>query len=227
MNKLVTIGNTRVGTVNIDSITFRRQNYRKMTREQWKSLQSSIDKFGFKGFILVEEEADGKFGIVDGHHRYEALKSRGIKDIPIMVLDANDRTAADLAMLSFNVSGEIVPEAYFDFIKELQDVVDSAELAALTANREDFLAQMEGLLNSTDTTDIAPTDVKTTDKPKKTKQSRVLKLENEDTGIYELYVVPNDYVISPALRDRCNELGIEITEHIAKPIEFCSIVQSL
>jgi hypothetical protein len=86
---------------------------------------------------------------------------------------------------------------------------------------------MEGLLNSTDGTDIAPTDVKTTDKPKKAKQSRVLKLENEDTGIYELYVVPSDYVISPALRDRCNELGIEITEHIAKPIEFCSIVQSL
>lgn len=224
--KLVTIGGTRVGTVDIKDITFRRTNYRKMTREQWRALQASIDKYGFRGFILVEEEEDGKFGIVDGHHRYEALKNRGIKEIPIMVLDANDKTAADLAMLSFNVSGEIVPDVYFDFIKELQEKVEIGELAALTATREDFLSQMEGML-AEDKTDITPTDVKDTSKPKKIKQCRIVQMLNTDTGIAEFFVVPNDYILPKELADKCEELGIELAEFIAKPIEYSPIVQSL
>lgn len=225
MSEFVTIGSTKVGTVDISDIVFRRTNYRKMTREQWKSLQSSIDKFGFKGFILVEDNGDGKFGIVDGHHRYEALKQRGIKDIPVMVLDADNKTDTDLAMLSFNVSGEIVPETYFDFIRELQEKVDTSELAALTATSEDFLAQMEGMLNTPDETNISPTDVKSSEKPKKVKQARIVVFRNTDSGIDEYCIAPNDFVVSQELRDVSASHGIEIEEVIAKPIELSTIYQ--
>ena len=71
-----------------------------------KGLTASIEKIGFLvPLIVVEGDGDGKtrYVIIDGQHRFEAAKSVGVKQFPVIVVPPDLATR----MMSFNVEKDL------------------------------------------------------------------------------------------------------------------------
>lgn len=144
--KLVTLGDMTLGMVPLTQIKQRRENYKKMTNQQLDTLRASVDKFGFQTFLVVTEEPDGSYGIVDGHHRFDLLKERGAESVPVVVLPKHlTATDADLGMLSFNIQGEIQDEKFMALIKDLMADADSEDLRRLATLSPAFMEQLHAL----------------------------------------------------------------------------------
>lgn len=161
---IVRLGPMRVGFVNPASINPRRENPRKMSPEELTALRSSVDSMGFKSFILAEEIKPGKFGIVDGHHRVQVLKEKGAPTIPIILLDpGTDAGQVDLAMLSFNVTGNPNGPVFVDFVRDLVAKMGVDIVASHVALDPAFLVDLGKTLDDaleamalTDATDSLP-----------------------------------------------------------------------
>lgn len=122
------INQVTVGTIPMSKLAIRRKNYRKMNAQQKETLQASVDKFGFQDLITVVKNEDGTYGIVDGHHRVEELQSRGADRIPVVLLpEGLSKTDADLGMLSFNVSAEVVDAEFATMIQDLMEAGADAD----------------------------------------------------------------------------------------------------
>lgn len=144
--KLISLGDMTVGSVPMDRIKQRRENYKKMTAQQLDTLRASVDKFGFQTFLVVTREPDGGYGIVDGHHRFDLLKERGAESAPVVVLPERvTATDADLGMLSFNVQGEIQDEKFMALIKDLMTDADAEDLRRLATLSPAFMEQLQSL----------------------------------------------------------------------------------
>jgi len=120
-----------------------------MTEAQKATLRKSIESFGFKSLIAVEPYDDGTFGVLDGHHRWEAAQAMGLKEVPVVLIDS-DEDGFDLAMLSFNVTADIIPDVYLDFLSELDSRVGPEMLASFTALDEGFLKDLGDTLSNAD-----------------------------------------------------------------------------
>jgi len=130
-----------VGSVPLGMLSFRRENYRKMTPAQKKTLRGSTDSLGFQSFILVIKEADGTYGIVDGHHRRDELEEQGAATAPVILLpEGTDPKKADLGMFSFNVSAEIQDDKFAKMVLEMLESGVAPEEVGLHAGvSEDFM----------------------------------------------------------------------------------------
>lgn len=133
--RIVELGkNFKVGMVSLSEITTRRQNYRRMTPEQRKALEASMRKLGFQAPVIVQEVDGGRYAIIDGHHRVDVARKLGITEIPVVILPKNLSDAdLDLAMLSFNITGEIEPEPYLKLLIDLSKEFSLDTLAEFTA----------------------------------------------------------------------------------------------
>jgi hypothetical protein len=67
------------------------KNY-PINREKVEALKNSINETTFWDNIMARKSGGGKFEIAYGHHRLEALKELGIKEIDIPVRDLDDAT---------------------------------------------------------------------------------------------------------------------------------------
>ena len=108
------------------------------------ALKANVEKLGFQSFIVVKEGGKpGTYEVIDGHHRWAALESLGRETAPVVVLPKSvSKADADLAMLSFNLSAEILPDEFYELVRDVQAQLGEAELAALTGLNEDFLKQL-------------------------------------------------------------------------------------
>lgn len=61
---------------------------RDLSESLRKHLELAIDKLGFLTPIIVTQ-IDGRFYVIDGQHRLEAIKSLGVSEIPAIVVDEN------------------------------------------------------------------------------------------------------------------------------------------
>ena len=71
----------------IDSLIFAEYNPRQLTKEQYKHLKDSIDRFGLVDPIIVNKNKDRKNIIVGGHQRVKVAKDMNIKEVPVIELD--------------------------------------------------------------------------------------------------------------------------------------------
>lgn len=119
-----------------------------MSPAEYKALQESVGRFGFKSFVVTEEIEPGRYGVVDGHHRWKVAIEQGMERIPIVLLDDHTEKAwADLAMLSFNVSGNPVEETYVDLLAELTRELGADVTAGMTALDPSFLENFQADLD--------------------------------------------------------------------------------
>lgn len=135
-------GGMKLGMVPTASLSRRRTNYRAMPESSMAALRNSVEKFGFKSFIVV---APGKekdtYEVVDGHHRWETAQSLNMPEVPVVMLE-QDSNGTDLAMLSFNVQADVIPDVYVDFLKEMTDKIGTETLASFTGISDDFLSDL-------------------------------------------------------------------------------------
>lgn len=68
-------------------------------KEALETLADSIAKYGVLQPITVRRRADGKYLIIAGERRWRAAQLSGLKDIPALVIEADDRLAAELALI--------------------------------------------------------------------------------------------------------------------------------
>lgn len=135
-------GGMKIGMVETRKLVRRRTNYRAMTDAERAALKNSVEKFGFKSFIVVAPGKDkGTFEVVDGHHRWQTAQDLKMEQVPVVMLE-QDANGTDLAMLSFNVQADVIPDVYVDFLQELNARVGSQTLAAFTGIDDNFLADL-------------------------------------------------------------------------------------
>lgn len=135
-------GDITIGMLKPSQLVRRRTNYRQMDSESYSTLKASMDANGFRSFVLVGKAPNsGEYEILDGHHRWQAAQDMGMESIPVVLLEANE-DAKDLAMLSFNVTADILPEVYLDLLSEMNDRVGPEVLARYTAVDQSFLEDL-------------------------------------------------------------------------------------
>ncbi len=64
-----------------------------------EELSSSIKENGLLQPILVREGAEGRYQIIAGERRFRASKLAGLEDIPAIILDKDDRKAAEISLI--------------------------------------------------------------------------------------------------------------------------------
>lgn len=217
------INKVTVGTIPLSKLSIRRKNYRKMNREQKETLQASVDKFGFQDLITVVREADGTYGIVDGHHRVEELESRGADKIPVVLLpEGLSKTDADLGMLSFNVSAEIVDVEFSELIKELMGSgADIEEIRKHATISESFMEALQSHLAEPTGGSLDGEDIQSGiggEKPRKAKKPPQVKLvviltkDEEDNVVPAFFLTHADTIIGKEVRDVLAGENIDLEE---------------
>lgn len=140
----------KIGEVPLSSLKQRRANFRKMRPEVFDSLKEAIKHVGFQSLIVVQEgQEKDTFDVIDGHHRWQALSALNHKTAPVVILPKN-ATNADLAMLSFNLNAEVLPDAYFDLVRSVQKDLGEAITASQTGLNEDFLRSLNEEVKKTE-----------------------------------------------------------------------------
>ncbi len=94
--------NLKFKIVPLENLTVIRHQ-RKPSSYHIKHLSSSIERIGFIVPIIVVEDGEGNYTIVDGQHRYLAAKELGIRELPVIVVP---KELAQL-MMNFNIEKEL------------------------------------------------------------------------------------------------------------------------
>ena len=68
-------------------------------KESLEELAESIKENGLLQPILVREYGEGRYQIIAGERRFRASKLAGLDEIPAIVLDRDDRAAAQIALI--------------------------------------------------------------------------------------------------------------------------------
>jgi DNA segregation ATPase FtsK/SpoIIIE-like protein len=94
--------------VDIDKVRPNRWNPNVMDKAMFNKQKKSIDELGFLGAILVREhEISGMYEILDGEHRWKALKEANEAQIPVENIGKiSDKDAQLLTILINNLHGK-------------------------------------------------------------------------------------------------------------------------
>ena len=68
-------------------------------KEALEELAESIRENGLLQPILVREYGDGRYQIIAGERRFRASKIAGLSEIPAIILERDDKSVAELALI--------------------------------------------------------------------------------------------------------------------------------
>jgi len=86
-------------------------------------LRNCITKYGFLFPILVSWDEDlKKYRIIDGYHRYEALKQLGAEEVAILDMNILYHDAVQLTVLMNRIKGHHQVEKMSDLVMKLEDL---------------------------------------------------------------------------------------------------------
>jgi ParB-like chromosome segregation protein Spo0J len=86
-------------------------------------LRNCITKYGFLFPIIVSWDEDlNKYRIIDGYHRYEALKQLGAEEVAIVDLNIPYHEAVQLTVLMNRIKGHHQVEKMSDLVMKLEDL---------------------------------------------------------------------------------------------------------
>jgi ParB-like chromosome segregation protein Spo0J len=98
-------------------------NPNRMPSTEMQLLEQCMRKFGFLfPLIVCWDERIGKYRIVDGYHRFEALKRMGVTRASAVVLDLPYHEAVQLTVLMNRIKGMHQVEGMSDLIVKLEDL---------------------------------------------------------------------------------------------------------
>ena len=87
-------------TLRISEIEPRKdQPRRKFDENALNQLAESIKSNGVLQPILVAKQDNGFYSIIAGERRWRASKIAGLKEIPVIILDADEKTIAEIALI--------------------------------------------------------------------------------------------------------------------------------
>lgn len=93
-------GEERISKLKISLIDPKRDQPRKhFDKEALEQLASSIREHGLLQPILVREYGEGRYQIIAGERRFRACKLAGLTEIPAIIVERDDKSAAQLALI--------------------------------------------------------------------------------------------------------------------------------
>ena len=93
-------GSEGVSKIKISLVDPKRDQPRKyFDKEALEQLAESIVENGLLQPILVREYGEGRYQIIAGERRFRASKIAGLTEIPAIVLDKDDKNAAQIALI--------------------------------------------------------------------------------------------------------------------------------
>lgn len=72
---------------NIEDLKYAEYNPRQLSKDQFKHLKDSLDRFGFVDPVIVNKNPDRENIIIGGHQRVKVAKKLGMLDVPCIELD--------------------------------------------------------------------------------------------------------------------------------------------
>ena len=130
----------------IESLIFAEYNPRQLTKDQYKHLKDSIDRFGLVDPIIVNKNKERKNIIIGGHQRVKVAKDMNIKEVPVIELDLTYDRERELNVRLNKNSGEWD----FDILAnnfELDELIDigftDKELKVFEEDKENIEGEIE------------------------------------------------------------------------------------
>lgn len=94
------IGENSVSMLSLSQIDPKSDQPRKnFDKEALEELASSIAENGLLQPIIVREYLGGRYQIIAGERRFRASKIAGLAEIPVIIMDKDDRKAAEIALI--------------------------------------------------------------------------------------------------------------------------------
>jgi len=109
-----------VKEIPIDQIEPNPWNPNRMSKREFEALKQEIQKRGQIYPIVVRELENGKYQIIDGEHRWKAMKELGYRTIKIINLGKVDDRLAKILTVNLNqIRGEFDIEALYTLIESM------------------------------------------------------------------------------------------------------------
>lgn len=125
------------------------QPRKNFDKEALEELADSISQNGLLQPILVREYGEGRYQIIAGERRFRASKIAGLTEIPAIVLDKDDRKAAEIALIENIQREDLNPIEEAMAFKALADEYDltQEELSIKVGKSRSAIANATRLLD--------------------------------------------------------------------------------
>lgn len=112
-------------------------------------LAQSIQQFGVIEPLVARPLADGSYEILAGHMRWQAARQAGLTQVPVVVREADDRTAAAIALVENLLRRDLNPIEEGRALRRLREEFNltQAQLAELLGVSQTAISRALGLLS--------------------------------------------------------------------------------
>jgi len=139
-----------VQQLNVDQLVAGRYQPRQRVDETYLAeLAQSIRQFGIIEPLIVRPLADGRYEILAGHMRWQAAQQAGLTQIPVMVREADDRTAAAIALVENLLRRDLNPIEEARALQRLREEfgLTQEQLAVTLGLSQSAISRALGLLS--------------------------------------------------------------------------------
>ncbi|MEW8957044.1 nucleoid occlusion protein [Clostridium sp.] len=155
--------------------------------EAIEELSKSIKTYGIIQPLSVRKSYDNKYELVAGERRLRAAKKAGLKQVPVIIVEINEKDSAAIALLE-NIQRENLnfieeAEAYYNLIKIHSYTQD--QLAEFIGKKQSTIANKLRILKLSDEVRSVLLDNKLTERHGRA----LLKLPDEEMQLYILDIV--------------------------------------
>ena len=112
-------------------------------------LEQSIRQFGVIEPLVARPLADGRYEILAGHMRWQAAQRAGLNQIPVVVREADDQTAAAIALVENLLRRDLNPIEEGRALRRLREEfgLTQEQLAELLGVSQSAISKLLGLLS--------------------------------------------------------------------------------
>ena len=127
----------------------RYQPRQRLDADYLTELAQSIQQFGIIEPLVARPLADGSYEILAGHMRWQAARQAGLTQVPVVVRQADDRTAAAIALVENLLRRDLNPIEEGRALRRLREEFNltQAQLAELLGVSQTAISRALGLLS--------------------------------------------------------------------------------
>ena len=127
----------------------RDQPRKSFDKEALEELAASITENGLLQPILVREHNDGRYQIIAGERRFRASKLAGLSEVPTIILDKDDKRAAEISLIENIQREDLNPLEEALGYKTLSEIYNMTqeEISQKTGKSRSAVANMMRLLD--------------------------------------------------------------------------------